>query len=59
MEKDGSYIVYEGTMARFERIIKRLIAVIIILLYATRPGRDCPGLFACIKRGGCDPPLSR
>ncbi len=32
MEKDVSYIVYEGTMARFERIIKRLIAVIIILL---------------------------
>lgn len=32
MEKDVSYIVYEGTMARFERIIRRLIVVILILL---------------------------
>ncbi len=32
MDKDVSYIVYEGTMARLERIIRRLIVVILILL---------------------------
>ena len=32
MDKDVSYIVYEGTMARLERTIRRLIVVILILL---------------------------
>lgn len=30
-DKNIPYIVYEGTMARFERIIKRLFIVIIVL----------------------------
>ena len=38
MDKDVPYIVYEGTMARFERTIKRLIialAITIVLLCAS------------------------
>ena len=33
-EKNVAYIVYEGTMARFERTIKRLILTIIIAIAA-------------------------
>ena len=32
--KSVSYVVYEGTMARFERAIKRLIFVIVIAVIA-------------------------
>jgi membrane associated rhomboid family serine protease len=32
--KSISYVVYEGTMARFERTIKRLIFVIVIAVIA-------------------------
>lgn len=32
MEKDVSYIVYQGTVARFERIIRRLIILIGVIL---------------------------
>lgn len=38
MEKDVPYIVYQGTMARFERTIKRLVivlAITIVLLCAS------------------------
>lgn len=36
MEKDVPYLVYQGTMARFERIIKRLIILfgVMMLLFA-------------------------
>lgn len=33
-DKTVPYVVYEGTMARFERTIKRLIIVIIIVIVA-------------------------
>lgn len=32
MEKDVPYIVYQGTMARFERTIKRLVIVLAITI---------------------------
>ena len=32
MDKDVPYIVYEGTIARFERILKRLIIAYIITM---------------------------
>ena len=38
MDKDVPYIVYEGTVARFERTIKRLIILVgitILLLFAS------------------------
>ena len=38
MEKDVPYLVYQGTMARFERTIKRLVialAITIVLLCAS------------------------
>ena len=33
MEKDVSYIVFEGTIARFERILKRLIIAYVITVF--------------------------
>lgn len=31
-EKNVPYVVYEGTMARFERIVKRLIILLMIII---------------------------